>query len=696
MKKYIHTIIITIGVVALTLIPLKAQANVNYSYFNLPYSISSNPTNNPPVVNAGPNVSINSAMPPSNTNVSVNGSATDSDGVVASMAWSVFSAPAGASVNISPSSSTPNLTPASLLSNFSNLALAGVYTFCLDATDDDAAQAIADCMNVTVTGGVIVSEEIDLIASTVSPTTATVGVGTSFSSVVTNQGMDPTGASFSNFFQVAASANGGGPIADLTSTSMGALAGNGATDITTSPNYTFFTAGTFSVRACADKSSSGNSGTITETNESNNCGPWTNIVVSPPVLPAPTISFSAVDNPINSGQPARLVWTTQNATSCETQSGPWLNPGTRSATQGVPGESTEVLTAQTNFGIKCTGPNGFATAYTTVYINTLPLPTVSLNAVTPIDSGQSSTLSWSTTNATSCSTQSGPWINPGSRGTASAGESTGPLTVQTTYGLRCTGPNGSASAYATVTIRDENEDPDDPIAPLISYFQPFSCVSGGGGFGSLPKFAWESTNSTSCTITRITSPVANQSVDVSAQASGGSLEFDGLYYFLTNLPVVGSTSDYRLQCFNGPLVATEYAAVNTCSPDFSMSASPIMRSFVNGTNPGTGNPGKIATYVISVNPIGGFTDSVDLSIDSFPTMPPSTSFTFSLNTVNRNGSSYETSVLTIGIDLADFPPGGSGSMYTPIVVQGRGGAFSRTVNIGADSSGKTRPVYIER
>ena len=36
------------------------------------------------------------------------------------------------------------------------------------------------------------------------------------------------------------------------------------------------------------------------------------------------------------------------------------------------------------------------------------------------------------------------------------------------------------------------------------------------------------------------------------------------------------------------------------------------------------------------------------------------------------------------------------TVYTPIVVQGVGGGFTRTVTIGADATGKKRPVYIER
>jgi len=42
---------------------------------------------------------------------------------------------------------------------------------------------------------------------------------------------------------------------------------------------------TYSIRACADKSSSGSSGTIFESNETDNCSAWTNVTVGLPPLP---------------------------------------------------------------------------------------------------------------------------------------------------------------------------------------------------------------------------------------------------------------------------------------------------------------------------------------------------------------------------------------------------------------------------
>jgi hypothetical protein len=65
-----------------------------------------------------------------------------------------------------------------------------------------------------------------------------------------------------------------------------------------------------------------------------------------------------------------------------------------------------------------------------------------------VSNGGSSTVTWSTTNATSC-TASGGWS--GSRAT-SGSVSTGALSATTTFTLNCSGAGGSTSKSATVTV----------------------------------------------------------------------------------------------------------------------------------------------------------------------------------------------------------------------------------------------------
>jgi hypothetical protein len=87
------------------------------------------------------------------------------------------------------------------------------------------------------------------------------------------------------------------------------------------------------------------------------------------------------------------------------------------------------------------------------------LPSVLLSASpTSIASGSSSVLSWSSTNASSC-TASGGWT--GARATAGTA-STGTLNANTTFILSCTGTGGTASQSATVTVTASTPPPAPP------------------------------------------------------------------------------------------------------------------------------------------------------------------------------------------------------------------------------------------
>jgi hypothetical protein len=97
--------------------------------------------------------------------------------------------------------------------------------------------------------------------------------------------------------------------------------------------------------------------------------------------------------------------------------------------------------------LTCTGTGGSANQ--TVQVTILPAPVVSLTAnPTSVASGGSSTLTWSSTNATSCTASVG-WT--GAK-TLSGTQSTGALTVTTSYTLTCTGTGGTTAATATVTV----------------------------------------------------------------------------------------------------------------------------------------------------------------------------------------------------------------------------------------------------
>jgi hypothetical protein len=156
--------------------------------------------------------------------------------------------PAGATCSLQSSTVTPpsNSTATTLLTvtpggSFSN----GTYNIIIRGVSGSLTRTGTATMTVSTVGP-------NLTASSPTPSTATTNVPLTFSSTITNGGNGSTNGSFYNFFQVSATANGGGGFTDLASVQMSTLSASG-TNTTTSPSYTFTSAGTYSVRACAAK-----------------------------------------------------------------------------------------------------------------------------------------------------------------------------------------------------------------------------------------------------------------------------------------------------------------------------------------------------------------------------------------------------------------------------------------------------------
>ncbi len=112
-------------------------------------------------------------------------------------------------------------------------------------------------------------------------------------------------------------------------------------------------------------------------------------------------------------------------------------------------------------------------------------PTVSLSAnPTSVTSGGTTTLSWSTTNADTC-TASGGWS--GSRSVNGSAQS-GALSATTTFTLSCNGPGGGAVARATVSTTAG-------ASPSVQLTANPPGVAPGG----TTSLSWTATNVTSCT-----------------------------------------------------------------------------------------------------------------------------------------------------------------------------------------------------
>ncbi|HLP86911.1 MAG TPA: CARDB domain-containing protein [Candidatus Paceibacterota bacterium] len=110
------------------------------------------------------------------------------------------------------------------------------------------------------------------ITTDVTPMSTTVNTPTTLSSTIINIGGGSTLHSFSSIFSID-SVNDSEVIVTVVPT-LEAKIGSVATI-----SYTFPQVGEYSVRVCADKNSASDTGTVPESNEGNNCGPFTIIKV---------------------------------------------------------------------------------------------------------------------------------------------------------------------------------------------------------------------------------------------------------------------------------------------------------------------------------------------------------------------------------------------------------------------------------
>lgn len=171
-----------------------------------------------------------------------------------------------------------------------------------------------------------------------------------------------------------------------------------------------------------------------------------------------------------------------------------------------------------------------------------PEPTVTLTANPgTVNAGGSTTLSWNSSDATSCMA-SGGWS--GSRPTS--GSSSVSPTATSTYTLTCSGPGGSASDSVTVAV---NSSPGTPAVYLSAFPET---VTAGAAVG----LGWATSNVTSCT--------ASGGWSGSRPLSGGTTVFPS------------TTTLYTLTCSGpgGSASASVTVTVTSSNPSVNLAVTP--------------------------------------------------------------------------------------------------------------------------
>ncbi|MBU3673111.1 MAG: hypothetical protein FGM43_11240 [Sinobacteraceae bacterium] len=161
----------------------------------------------------------------------------------------------------------------------------------------------------------------------------------------------------------------------------------------------------------------------------------------------PTVSVSVSPTKAAIDTPVTVTWSSQYAQSC-TASGDWSGSKDASGSQTITVKFGGASPTVNTFTLSCTGRGGNTSASATLEI--VPPPNISISFPSDALPGEAVKLTWSTSNATSCSA-SGNWS--GTKATSGTEEPLAPLnsTAETlTYALTCTGPGGSRTNSVSV------------------------------------------------------------------------------------------------------------------------------------------------------------------------------------------------------------------------------------------------------
>lgn len=308
----------------------------------------------------------------------------------------------------------------------------------------------------------------------------------------------------------------------------------------------------------------------------------------PPATPACTLDANPAS--IITGASSILSWTTTNATTFS------INQGVGSLSTAN-GSVTVSPTVTKTYTLTATGPGGTVTCQKTITVSANPPPACSLTAsASTILSGASTTLSWTTANATSVS------IAPGIGAVATNGSVSVHPSGTTTYILTATGPGGTVTCQKVITVT---------VSPM-----PVCSLD-----LSKDQISWSTTNATAVTITPTTASPAIPSPQA----------LSGFYNFVPALGVGIHTYS---------LTATGPGGTVLCGVNVTVTPNPAPTCTLNA-NPGTIAPGGSsvlswtttnATSVVITQGIGTVTLNGSTSVS------PTTSKTYALTATGPGGS----------------------------------------------------------
>ena len=324
--------------------------------------------------------------------------------------------------------------------------------------------------------------------------------------------------------------------------------------------------------------------------------------------PPPTVSLQVTPSSVAIGGATKLSWTSTNATSC-TASGGWAGA------QAPSGSATSAaLSTNTSFTLTCTGPGGTGSDAKSVAVVGPPTVSLTLNPAT-IASGATTKLSWTSTNASSCSA-SGGWSD--SKGT-SGSETSSALATNTTFTLTCTGVGGSSSDSKTVTVVP---------APTVSLALNPTAIAKG----AKTQLSWTSANASSCS------------------ASGGWSGGQSMNGNMMSSAISANTT-FTLSCTGTGGTASDTKTVTVVpAPTVSLTATPT--TAVSGS---TTQLSWTSTNATSCTASGGWSGDLSTS-GTAPSSTLSANTTFTLTCTGIGGTATANAPVTVTAPPPPPPP----------------------------------------
>ena len=247
-------------------------------------------------------------------------------------------------------------------------------------------------------------------------------------------------------------------------------------------------------------------------------------------------------------------------------------------------------------------------------------PTVTLTtSLTSINSGSSSTLTWSPKNATSCTSSNSDFHPNNIYGTQPVSP-----TVDTTYYINCIGADGTTPANTSVKITVTP--PVAPPAPLItSFYASPSVVT----LGAPSTLIWTSINTDQCTSADFNT---SNSINGSAPIS----------------PSTAPTTTYHLTCYNsaGALVdATADVTVNNIPPPL---VPPTVTLVANPTTITSGSSSTLTWTSTNTN-ICSAVNFVVSGLNGTQAISPTTTTAYSITCYGAEGTTPASASVSVAV-----------------------------------------------